>query len=195
MGSGWEQRRGRGEKFQEEVKGMLKSQGKLIVPMGAEKVAPRVQEMLRKIENPDNTARFFRYTPDGFAVDVESGEAFFYDCKDGRAIEKEAFENYVAYAGEDRSVFVFIKHGEKTYQVPLRGLSLLDSWEEVGRYCEEKRMPIDEDGWIAPRLWPKWKYDEWKANHQGASGTPFRYFDFKKMEQFVLNGRNVEILF
>ncbi len=186
MGRGWEQRKGKGDKFQEEVKEILEFQKMLIVPMGAEKVAPEVQEQLWKMENPDSTARFFRYTPDGFAVDVENGVSFFYDCKDGRTIEKEAFKNYIVYAGEDRNVFVFIRHGGKTYRVPLRCLAFLDSNNEVGRYSEEKRMPVDNDGWIAPRLWPKWKYDAWKASHLGASGTPFRYFDFQKMEQFVL---------
>ena len=54
------------------------------------------------MKNPDPTARFLRYMPDGFAVREESEEAFFFDAKSGPTIEKDAYLAYQAFAGSDR---------------------------------------------------------------------------------------------
>lgn len=162
----------------------LSASGWLVVPMGAENVAPEVQNALSMMRNPDATARFVRYMPDGFAVMVESEEAMFYDAKCGKSIEKDAYIAYMAFAGDNRRVYVRIKNGKDKYNVPVRKLMFLNSHKEVEKYPVHLQMPIDEDGWIAPRLWCPEKYNKWKYRYSTASGTPFKYFDFDAISEF-----------
>ena len=164
----------------------IQAQGWQVVPMGAENVAPDVQKALSFMENPDSTARFVKYMPDGFAVNIEGETAYFFDSKRGKSIEKDAYIAYIAFAGEDRKMFVMIKTDNgKIYDVPVSELKFLCSHKYVSKFPEHRRMPIDDDGWIAPRLWPDDKYLVWKAKCKNASGTPFKYFDFNKMQQFL----------
>jgi hypothetical protein len=136
------------------------------------------------MESPDATARFLRYMPDGFAVHVGKEQGYFFDAKIGRSIEKDAYLAYMAFAGEDRRVYVCVKWSGAVYWIPVRSLSFMDSADYVEQFSPEKRMPIDEDGWIAPRLWPRPKYMGWKMMHPAASGTAFRYLDFLAMTQY-----------
>ena len=173
------------EEWQNECIERMKSDGWEVVPMGAENVAPSVQQALSMMANPDATARFVRYMPDGFAVKIEDETAVFFDAKRGRSIEKDAYIAYLAFAGDDRNVHIMIKSDNgDIYYVPVRGLKFLCSHEYVSKFPENKRMPIDEDGWIAPRLWLEDKYQGWKQRYKMASGTPFKYFDFGNMEEY-----------
>ena len=166
----------------------ITQRGWSVVPMGAQVLAPQVAAMLSAMEQPDPTAAFVRYMPDGFAVHLGKQTTFFFDAKVGKTIEKAAYIVYQAFAGEDRAVFVCLKHRECVYWVPIRDLAFLDSQVYVGRFPEQRRMPVDDEGWIAPRLWPRWKYLEWKQQHPEASGTPFRYFDFPAMTKWLYLG-------
>lgn len=173
------------EQWQDECIERMKSDGWEVVPMGAENVAPSVQQALSMMANPDATARFVRYMPDGFAVKVEEETAIFFDAKRGKSIEKDAYIAYLAFAGDNRNVYIMIKsENGAVYRVPVKGLKFLCSREYVAKFTEYNRIPVDDDGWIAPRLWPEDRYREWKRRYQTASGTPFKYFDFKQMEMY-----------
>ncbi len=152
--------------------------------MGAENLAPDIHKALSGMKNPDPTASFVRYLPDGFAVDVDGEQAFFFDAKAGSNIQKEAYEAYMAFAGENRRVYVFIETGGKAYCVPVRELKFLNSYEVVADY--QTPLPVDGDGWIAPRLLPLAEYLDWKMKYPQASGTPYRRFDFAAMSDYRL---------
>jgi len=138
--------------------------------------------------DPDATIRFLRYMPDGFAVHAGTQQGWFVDAKVGRSIEKDAYLVYTAFAGDDRNVCVYVKSGMDVYVVSARDLRFLDSSEYVGRFSPDDRMPIDEAGWIAPRLWPRQKYLMWKRNHPEASGTAFKYLDLDSMASHRRSG-------
>jgi hypothetical protein len=184
MGNGFANRLSRGVEFQNEVQEIVKRNGWEFVPMGAENIAPNVHRMMSKMENPDNTVRFVRYMPDGFAVHPEKEEAFFLDCKHSDTIEKDAYINYLTYAGEDRRVYVFIKSQDQVYCVPLKKLQFQDSHEVVRKYPNP--MPVDSEGWIAPREWPDEKYLAWKSRYRSASGTAYKYIDFERLEKYII---------
>ena len=172
------------EEWAAKVFAHIAAQGWRTVPLGAERIAPGVQKALSAMQSPDPTARFVRYMPDGFAVNIGAEKAYFFDAKCGRTIEKDAFQAYKAFAGDDRSVFVCIRWQETIYWIPVRAIVFLDSIGVVSEFAIDHRMPIDEDDWIAPRLWPREKYIQWKYRHPGASGTAFRYVDFEAMAQY-----------
>src|SRR5690606_30914853 len=138
--------------------------------------------LLSMMKNPDPTARFLRYMPDGFAVREESEEAFFFDAKFGETIEKDAYLAYRTFAGSDRRGFVFIRHLRNTYCVPVIDLRCQDAGEVARRY--PRPLAVDEDGWIAPRLLPRDEYLQWKSRSPQASGTSFRYFDRRAMRNY-----------
>lgn len=190
--SGFAYRLKRGEEWAAEVVRFIEEQGWKTVPLGAENVAPEAHRLLSFMKNPDPTARFLRYMPDGFAVKEEGEEAFFFDAKSGPTIEKNAYLAYQAFAGNDRRVFVFIRNGDDTYCVPIRKLKFLDSWDCVRSFPPDRQMPVDEDGWIAPRLWPEAKYLAWKRRNPHASGTPFRYFDLGAMSKYKMGAEHRE---
>ena len=185
--NGFAYRLKRGEEWAAEVVKIIEQRGWKTVPLGAENVAPEVHHLLSMMKNPDPTARFLRYMPDGFAVREESEEAFFFDAKSGPTIEKDAYLAYQAFAGSDRRVFVFVRHLGNTYCVPVNDLRLQDSREVVRRY--PRPLPVDEDGWIAPRLLPRDEYLRWKSRNPQASGTPFRYFDLGAMSRYKMGRR------
>ncbi len=180
--NGFAYRLKRGEEWAAEVVKIIEQRGWKTVPLGVENVASEVHRLLSMMKNPDPTARFLRYMPDGFAVREESEEAFFFDAKSGETIEKDAYLAYRALAGSDRRVFVFIRHLGNTYCVPVNDLRFKDSWEVVRRY--PRPLPVDEDGWIAPRLLPRDEYLRWKSRNPQASGTSFRYFDLPAMRKY-----------
>jgi hypothetical protein len=181
----FEQRLAKGNVWLEEVKQLLERRGLRTVLIGAEHVAPEVHKALSDMRNPDATAMFVRYLPDGFAVNIGTEEAFFFDAKAGKTIEKKAYETYLDFAGKDRKVFIFIRNSKgETYCVPVRELRFRNSQEVVAKY--NFQLPIDEGGWIAPRLLNEEDYRRWKKRHPEASGTPYRYFDFDAMKQYKI---------
>jgi len=176
------------EEWAQEVFAHIEAHGWQVVPLGAERVAPDVSKVLSAMQNPDATARFVRYMPDGFAIHTGKEQAWFFDAKVGRSIEKDAYEAYMAFAGDERRVYVCIRWQLAVYWVSVRNIAFLDSREVVGGFREDHRMPIDDEEWIAPRLWPRAKYLRWKLSHPGASGTAFRYLDFAAMEAYRWKG-------
>jgi len=177
------------EDWAQQVFAHIEAHGWQVVPLGAERVAPDASKVLSAMRNPDATARFVRYMPDGFAIHRQKEKAFFFDAKVGRSIEKDAYIAYLAFAGKDRSVYVCLKNESIVYWVPIKAIAFYDSEEYVSRFPPDRRMPIDEDGWIAPRLWLPSKYHNWKQQHPSASGTAFRYVDFGRLVAYRRTGQ------
>ncbi len=178
----FEKRLQKGNEWAEKVQQIIEGRGWKTVPMGAENLAPDIHKALSGMKNPDPTASFVRYLPDGFAVNVGKEQAFFFDAKAGNSIQKEAYEAYLAFAGKNRRVFVFIEAGGKTYCVPVQELKFQNSHEVVAGY--PMPLPVDGDGWIAPRLLPFGHYLSWKNRFPQASGTPYRRFDLVAMAEY-----------
>lgn len=184
--SGFEQRLERGNIWADEVRRIVEAKGWLTVPIGAENLTPKVSAALSRMKNPDVTVSFIRYLPDGFAINVGLEQAFFFDAKVGKSIQKEAYEVYLAFANRSRKMFLFIHAEGCNYCIPVQKLCFLDSQKYVNRFPLNQQLPVDDEGWIAPRLWPQSKYLDWKARNPNASGTPFRYFDLEAMKKFKL---------
>lgn len=170
------------KKWEIEVKKYLTKHGWIVVPMGAENILPEVQEAIKRMKKPDGTAKFIKYLPDGFAINVKKEKAFFYDAKNSKSIEKEAYLTYMIFAGKNRNFYLFIKADYYVYIVPIRKLYL-----KQPKIINEYSLPIDDDGWASPRLWPSEKYLDWKRKYPSASGTAFKYFDFEKMANYKIS--------
>lgn len=180
------------DSWAEEVFRSIREEGWILVPMGIERIAPNAHPRLKAMLDPDPTSAFLRFMPDGFAVHPTKAESYFFDIKTGYTIEREPYECYRAFAGNDRQVFLYLYYAKAgKYLVPLPALVFLDSWRYIATFPEEWQMPVDEEGWICPRDWPEDKYQRWKSSHPTASGTPFRYLDFPAMERFRRRPRKI----
>jgi hypothetical protein len=178
-----------GDAWSKEVKSTLECDKDLIVvPMGAENVVPQIQNIISSMKHPDETIKFIRFFPDGYVINPDEESAFFYDAKYGTTIEKDAYKTYLAFSSFNRRLLIFIKNISRVYCVPLNKMIFQDSEEYVSHFPKEKQLPIDKEGWIAPRKLPQEKYDEWKWRNINASGTPFKYFDFSAMLDFEIQG-------
>ncbi len=169
------------KRWETEVNQHLTKRGWIVVPMGTENILPKVQKAIINMKDPDETANFIKYLPDGFAVNIEKEKAFFYDAKNGKSIQKEAYQTYMMFAGKNRNFYLFIKNESYVYIVPIRKICL-----KPPKIINEYSLPIDDDGWASPRLWSTEKYLAWKNKHPYASGTAFKYFDFEKMENYKI---------
>lgn len=180
MGKAFEMRCEKGSKWAAEVKAILEERGHSVVPMGAEHIAPKVQQALTRMDDPDPTAMFVRFLPDCFLVHGTREDAYFIDAKCGSSIEKEAYSAYMLLANSGLNVYVMIKYGGNIYCVSVDELPFKDSQEHVQQYPNPH--PVDEDGWIAPRLRPDAR--AWAKSHPNASGTRYKEIDFSRLHEW-----------
>lgn len=190
MSNAFQTRCNAGMLWDDEVSQQLSSSGYEIGRYNIENTAKHF------IENPnysfaDNPSiKFIRYFPDGIASDFNINHAFFWDAKLGISIEKNAYDTYCEIGDSGREFYLFIKTVSTNsyfYCVPISAVEFKNSAKYVSQFSIQNQMPVDENGWIAPRLWPEERYLSWKFKHPEASGTPFRYFDFDAMKQWVLS--------
>jgi hypothetical protein len=173
-----------GEQWEQDLRAKLEAEGLQVIPL-ADKTL-EAHQALSALREPGETARFIRYMPDGAAVEVERQDAYFFDAKAGNSIEKDAYLAYLAFAGERRRCDIYVRRPSgDVYRVPARKLVLIPAEVSVAPFPPDRQMPI-EDGWLAPRRWPREKYLRWKAGNQQASGTAFRYIDFAALGQYRL---------
>jgi hypothetical protein len=175
-----------GDIWAKEIKTILDNDKDLIiVPMGLENVLSNHYSILSSMKEPSSTIKFIRFFPDGYAINLKEEDAFFYDAKFGQTIEKDAFNTYCVFVGHDRRMVIFIKNYSKIYCVPLQKIKFQNSEEKTSQY-KHLKLPVDNEGWIAPRLLPEEKYKDWKLKNPLASGTPYKYFDFRAMEKYEI---------
>lgn len=184
MSSAFQMRCASGMVWDEEVSTQLSSVGYEIGRYNIENTAKHFTQNPHYANSDNPSIRFVRYFPDGIASDFKNNCAFFWDAKIGTSIERNAYETYLEFNVNGREFYLFIKNGTSIYCTPLLEVCFLNSYTYVSQFREKNRMPIDDDGWIAPRLWNEAKYLNWKYTHPNASGTPFRYFDFDSMKNW-----------
>ena len=148
---------------------------------GTEHTHPDFVEIIR--HNESDAAKFVRYAPDG-VMECKSKRVIHFDAKAAKSIEKDAYNVYMKYHRTGCTVIIFVKHpatGMRYWQY-VQNIQLLDSTIVVSQYPEHRRFPIDDDGWIAPRLKRGFK------STKKYSGTPFKYFDFDSFKTMDIRG-------
>lgn len=185
MSSAFEMRCSRGMLWDDEVDANLKQCGYDIGRYNIENVAMHFKSHPNYAGCDNPSIRFVRYFPDGVAADFNANVAFFWDAKMGTSIERDAYDTYLEFAESGRELYLFIKSENSQYCVPIEKVEFKDSYLYVSQFHEKNQMPIDPDGWIAPRMWPEQRYLDWKFKHPEASGTPFKYFSFGKMGEWL----------
>lgn len=135
---------------------------------GTEHTHASFVERLRTNSSP--ASKFVRYAPDGVVL-LSDNTVWHYEAKRGNSLERDAYEVYKAYAAGGCTVMLFFLIGSQVFFQRVEMVRFLDSREEVAKFEEHRRFPVDEDNWICPRL---------KAGFRPTdrmSGTPFRYVD------------------
>lgn len=123
-------------------------------------------------KSPDFAARFVRYAPDGMYITNDLG-CHYFDAKIGLTLEKDAYEVYLAYAVAAKCpVELFVQHDKSIFWQNVSDLQFLDSNEVVAAFPENKRFPVDHEGWICPR-----QSSHLRLLKKNMSGTPFKYLD------------------
>jgi hypothetical protein len=169
------------EQYFQEIAQLFSSRGYKVVKTGVEVNYSHTHPDLMKLDN-DLTAKYFRYHPDGFYIAEKFHQAVYFDAKASDSIEKDAYLIYQKMHSIGLRVLVCIKNKKnEQYHVPIQKICLVSGLETAKR----NPLPLDEDGWLAPRLLSPVKYQEWKNKCRG-SGTSYRYFDFAQMQKFKL---------
>lgn len=175
-----------GDEYANELFERLKQSGKIIALNGAEHTHPEFHKILCGYKEPDNTSRWVRYQPDGVLTEPKTKKTWYIEAKRSETIEKDAYITYKKLYDAGCNVLLCIKRkSNDEYIVPIQFVLLIDGNITSSKYPPEIRMPVDDDGWLAPRLWSNAKYYKWKEKFTMASGTPFRYFDFKNMVEYL----------
>jgi hypothetical protein len=190
---GFKDRTNKGEAFFKECAQFFSNLGYIVVKTGIEEHYSKYHPDLVKIPN-DLTSQYFRYHPDGFYIATKDQKSVYFDAKDSKAIEKDAFQIYELMMKMGLTVILCIKvledipHSKsqytRVYQIPIQNVKLISGIKSVSEYPNP--LPVDIDDWIAPRLLSKEAYIDWKNQHSLASGTPFRYFDFANMKEYLV---------
>jgi hypothetical protein len=182
----------RGKSYEKDVFQRFQNMGFDITAHGLEKVHPGFHNFLKNSNDP--TSHLLRYQPDQLIREKQLGNISFIEVKYSDSIEKTPYQKYtILYEKLDCRILICIKSksSKKEYWVPIEKLKLKSGRLSVNEFPPDRRLPVDEHGWIAPREWnnkdskhynPK-KYRTWQI-HSKASGTPFRYFDFEEIKEY-----------
>lgn len=174
-----------GTQWDNDISKNLKTIGFKIGRYNIENVAPDFSSDPHYANSDNPSILFARHFPDGIATDFKNNVSFFWDAKNGGSIEKNAYLTYCNLAKNGVKIILFIKNYTDYYCIPIESVVFCDSTEYVSKFSEEKRIPV-EDGWICPRQLPEKRYIEWKKRCPNASGTPFKYVDFKKLKSYKI---------
>lgn len=191
---GFYERVQRGTKWEDDVDNYIIGKGYIIAKHGYEYTHDKIQENIK--EYKDINSKFIRYQPDRLAIDIKEETSFFYEPKNSVQIEKDAYLTYKSLCSIGCRVEIFIKNKEnEKYRISIQDLKLISGRLSVKHMPHDWiHPPIDEDDWIAPRLWnddkseyynPS-KYNSWKNRVHG-SGTPYKFFSFYKMKDYIIN--------
>jgi hypothetical protein len=182
----------KGNSYEDECFSRLSRMGFKVRRHGLEHIHPNLHNTLRNSSDP--TSELNRFQPDQLIQDMDLGNSCFIEVKHSDTIEKRPYQTYKALSDAfNCKVLICIKSKltNAEYWVPIQSLELIPGSISVKEFPPEERLPVDSDGWIAPRLLKKeasdyfnyQKYIEWKKRSKG-SGTPFRYFDFEVLTDF-----------
>jgi hypothetical protein len=174
MTTAFEARLAPGVEFEREVLRMLGDSPAIlaVAANGTEHTHPDFVAQLRRVNSL--VAKFVRYAPDGVML-TQDQEVIHFDAKAAKSIEKDAYEVYMAYRSVGCRVVLFVRYAGRAYWQDIERVGLIDGHTTVASFCEERRFPVDDAGWITPRNKPRFRATT------SMSGTPYREIDFATM--------------
>ena len=132
----------------------------------------------------DQTSLAIRFQPDAVACIGNVPRTFYIEAKDAKNLEKTAHEQYVKLQSVGNVVAVVF--GKLNWMWGfIEDIELIDGHKTVEPYPEERRFPVDDEGWIYPRKSDHWNNGTGASNPQ-ASGTPYREVDSCSLKEFSI---------
>ena len=159
-----------GEAFEDRVVKYLENRAdfKQVTHNGTEHTHGSFMDDLRK--DNSKSAIALRFKPDISAIHKSIGLCYA-DAKRALTMEKTAYNNYMREVEvNEETIFIFIertvRYQNEAYWQRVEKIEFIDSQMIVDGFAPQDRFPIDDDGWIAPRL---------NGSRAGnGSGTPYR---------------------
>jgi len=178
--TGFETRLQKGVQFEADLKRWLETRPTVlaIAANGTEHTHPDFVALLRNDRSP--ASKFIRFAPDGALLHKTVGVVH-YDAKAAKAIEKDAYETYMNYVSCGCRVVLFVKHEVSVYCQDIQKVCLIDGNETISKFPENRRFPVDQDGWICPR-------QSFRQLNGRMSGTPYKEIDFTSMKKIDISG-------
>lgn len=163
-------RKERGNQFENEVAAYLERTGYTVTRCGVEET--HNDEFLRlAVNNAAPLARFVRNQPDGYAIN-RSGVILAWDAKIGLNISRDAWEAY-QHVNLIGPVFVFFKTVNNVLTGEIKSIEL-EHGDETTAAFGTSAYPRDRDGWICPRLSGRM--------YGGGSGSPYKQVKVKSLD-------------
>jgi hypothetical protein len=167
--------------FEDSIITDLRSWGFELSKNGSEHTHVNFINKLQRSE--DATSIMVRYTPDLVVAFGEIPYSAYVEIKKSVCIEKNAYLNYMRLMNGGANIFVVIDTGECIKFSRVENIKLYTGNNKNG-------FPIDDDGWISPRLDQKILAVAIKNGFKG-SGTPYKVistgnlFDWNKINFFL----------
>jgi len=149
--------------FEKQLFSKIEKMGFVVAINGTEHILPGFTDGLRK--STDQTSLAIRFQPDGVARIGIVPRSFYVEAKASKSIEKTAYEQYNKLRDAGNIVVIVFQPLNWKWcfvdEMPLEDGNITAS-----RYAEDRRFPVDDEGWLCPR----------KSKHgtQRGSGTPYR---------------------
>lgn len=171
----FEKRLAPGQAAEAEAWSRLEKSGWCVAKNGTEHTHPDFVAKLRGNNSP--AALFVRFAPDG--VIHRNNQVVHCDVKVGKSIEKSAWETYMKYHEAGCFVVLFVKHENDWFWQWVEKVQLVDGSKSIEKFPENKRFPVDKDGWICPRKTSR------NVCNEKMSGTPYRYIDMASLNKWI----------
>jgi len=172
--NGFSYRLSQSQSFEDQLFQLLQKSSDILAVArnGTEHTHPDFTALLRF--NDTAASRFVRFAPDGVMLG-RNKNVVHYDAKNGKSIERGAYEAYVNYRNAGCRVILFVRCDKTIYWQHVEKLRLIPGEETVSQFPLEKRFPV-ADGWISPR-----KASHYRNGQRRMSGTDYREIDFSSM--------------
>lgn len=170
------------KEFEEAVERFCRTFSVSVAKNGTEHTHPDFVAGLRSLS--DTGSKFVRFAPDGVMLLANRG-VIHWEAKRSKALEKDAYQTYMAYRDMGCQVRIFIKNpatGE-VFSQWVEKIGFIPSCDVVAPIHPSKRHPIDSEDWLCPR--------KGGGTTGFGSGTPYREIDFCSLEliaDFYLRG-------
>lgn len=162
-----------GEEFSKEIFEDLQRWGFSVAMNGTEHTHSDFVKLLKT--SRDKTSLMIRYAPDGVIAIGKVPRSAYVEAKRSKYIERDAYENYLRLANDGAIVFVVFSVG---------GNKLFDLAQNIQFLPphELNDWPLDDDGWMCPRLHPN--FLEKKRNGFNGSGTPYKAVAWENLHKW-----------
>lgn len=170
---GFKERLAKAQQFEQEVEQYCCILAQAVAKNGSEHTHPDFVNLIRNYNDPG--AKLVRFEPDG--IFLSNNKVWHWEAKRAKSIEKDAYNTYLAYENLGCSVLIFFKHpnGNKVFWNYISNIGFLDSVKVISKYTKYVQPPIDDFGWIYPRL------SSYFVNF--GSGTPYKEINFDTLKE------------